>query len=135
MNLVFLLFDYQIKIIVAVLSLLLVAGITMSAAANTTPTVPEQPVPQISEVEPEVLVEDYEELVPLPEDGRTVSIGGGFKGVWGFDNATTDQPPATLAGIYGRVANEDGTTHGYFGGFWKTPEARSGKKSEPAGKL
>jgi len=112
--------------IIAALSLLLVAGITMSAAANTTPPVTDSPAPQISEVEPEVLVEDYEELIPIPEDGREVSINGGFKGVWGFDNSTTDKPPATLAGIYGRVVNADGTTHGYFGGFWKTPEGTVG---------
>jgi hypothetical protein len=46
-----------------------------------------------------------------------VTLGGGFQGVWGTDNA---DPMGSLVGIYGKVKRAGGQEVGYFKGIWLT---------------
>jgi hypothetical protein len=69
------------------------------------------------------------DLMPAPLPGRSVSINGGFHGEWGKDSGAELEPPGAVAGIYGTVAEPDGTTFGWFGGIWQ------GHNGEPTGYL
>ena len=118
-------------LITAILAAALLAGGTVSAlagsgAGNTTGG--DSPL-DFAEIEAMVgemeEIEDFE-LMPEPVDGRTASIDGGFRGVWGADNDTVDRPPGVLGGIYGKVQKPDGTGYGYFGGLWKNRNGETG---------
>jgi hypothetical protein len=117
----------MLKVIVtAILVVALLAGGTISVLAqtgNATGNVTGAPPPlDIADIE--ALVGELEgveefEIMPEPLPGRTATIDGGFRGVWGRDNATNSEPPGVLGGLYGRVQEPDGSGSGYFGGIWK----------------
>ena len=84
--------------------------------------------------DPPLLIEDIDaeelealdklDLVPIDTPGQKVSITGGFKGVWVTENTVTDEIPGKVAGIYGIVNYDDGTSYGFFGGTWKNASGK-----------
>ena len=58
------------------------------------------------------------ELVPVPIPGRSVSIDGGFSGIWVKENEASVEPQGRVAGVYGRVTYSNGDELGFFGGIW-----------------
>jgi len=122
----------MLKVItIFIVTVALVAGGTIAAVADTAPgnTTPDELPLDIADIEAMVAelgdTEDFE-IVPAPLPGRSVSIDGGFRGVWCGDNAATDECPGILSGIYGKVEEPDGTGYGYFGGIWNTGNGEVG---------
>ncbi|UCC59298.1 MAG: hypothetical protein JSW38_03705 [Dehalococcoidia bacterium] len=110
-------------LITAVLTIALLAGGTLSALASNGDGNESESIPMMDISELESLVAEMEgieefELEPAPLPGRTVSIDGGFRGVWGSDNTPDVKATGVVAGIYGRVDEPDGTGYGFFGGVW-----------------
>ena len=78
-------------LITAALAVALLAGGTVSTLASNGNGNESEPIPMMDISELESLVGGMEgieefELEPAPLNGRTVSIDGGFKGVWASDN-------------------------------------------------
>jgi len=69
---------------------------------------------------------DKLDLMPEEAAGRKVHIEGGFKGIWVTDSNATDNCPGNVAGIYGTVKNEDGTSYGFFSGLWRNETGKMG---------
>jgi len=65
------------------------------------------------------------ELVPVPIPGRSVSIDGGFSGIWVKENEVSVEPQGRVAGVYGRVNYANGDELGFFGGIWKDGSGRT----------
>jgi hypothetical protein len=65
------------------------------------------------------------ELVPVPVPGRSVSIDGGFSGIWVSENEVSAEPRGRVAGVYGRVKYSNGDELGFFGGIWKDGNGRT----------
>ena len=65
---------------------------------------------------PEVMAAVAEEFEEAP--GIKFTLEGGFRGVWGSDDATFPGPAGKLAGVYGKVEKPDGTVFGFFRGMW-----------------
>jgi hypothetical protein len=65
------------------------------------------------------------ELVPVPIPGRSVSIDGGFSGIWVKENEVSVEPQGRVVGVYGRVNYANGDELGFFGGIWRDGSGRT----------
>ena len=75
------------------------------------------------------LAADLQEADPVTDNDEAaakeiklleVTLGGGFQGEWGTDNAEDADPMGSLVGIYGKVKRAGGKEAGYFKGIWLT---------------
>jgi len=109
---------------------LLIAGTASALASSTAESITDlAETNELSADEADSLITELEkiedmQIIPKPEDGAEVKILGGFHGKWGVDEA--DDPLGWIAGIYGTVTNEDGTSYGFLGGIWKQRGERVG---------
>jgi len=121
----------RFKLLIAgVLALaLLIAGTASALASSTAESIADlTETNEVSAEELDSLIAELEaiedvQIIPMPEDGAEVAILGGFHGKWGVDEE--DETLGGLAGIYGSVTYEDGSSYGFLGGIWKQRDEKA----------
>jgi hypothetical protein len=110
----------------------LVVGITVPAVMASRAANPGDETSPTTAAEAELaeFAADLEEADPVTDNADAgegkeiklleVTLGGGFQGVWGSDNAEETDSTGSLAGIYGRVKRAGGREVNYFKGVWLT---------------
>ena len=108
----------------------LVVGITVPAVMASRSASPgdETSLTTAAEAELAEVAADLEEADPVTDNATEskeiklleVTLGGGFQGVWGSDNAEEADSTGSLVGFYGRVKRAGGREANYFKGIWLT---------------
>lgn len=110
----------------------LVVGITVPAvmASRSADSGDEASLTAVAKAELAEVAADLEEADPTTDnadggEGKEiklleVTLGGGFQGAWGTDNAEEADSTGSLVGIYGRVKRAGGREANYFKGIWLT---------------
>ncbi|MBN2099658.1 MAG: hypothetical protein JW753_08690 [Dehalococcoidia bacterium] len=117
-------------LIIGLLLVGLVIGITVPAVMASRAANPDDGTLPATSAEAELaeLAADWEEADPVTGntgEGKEiklleVTLGGGFQGVWGTDNAEDADPTGSLVGVYGKVKRASGLEASYFRGVWLT---------------